>query len=99
MRGPLAQLVRASGLHPEGHRFEPGRAHKRLGPEAKASGPNVYLLALLCARVIFLLLQLPPGCLEFLVHVYGERMLSAERFRAVFENRLVLIDGYVEVPF
>lgn len=26
--GPLAQLARASGLHPEGHRFEPGRAHR-----------------------------------------------------------------------
>ena len=29
--GPLAQLARASGLHPEGHRFEPGRAHKTAG--------------------------------------------------------------------
>ena len=37
--GPLAQLARASGLHPEGHRFEPGRAHKCQGPEAVSFRP------------------------------------------------------------
>ena len=51
-------MARASGLHPEGHRFEPGRAHKRQGPEAKASGPEAYLLALLGGGLCFLLYQL-----------------------------------------
>src|SRR3989338_100896 len=30
--GRLAQLVRASGLHPEGHRFEPCTAHQSACP-------------------------------------------------------------------
>lgn len=29
LRGRLAQLARASGLHPEGHRFDPYSAHQK----------------------------------------------------------------------
>ena len=35
--GPLAQSARASGLHPEGHRFEPGRAHSGGAPTGCAA--------------------------------------------------------------
>ena len=86
--GPLAQLARASGLHPEGHRFEPGRAHKRQGPEATASGLNAYLLALLGGCVLLLPLQLPPGGIKILTHRLGKRVLSTEETQAVFEEIL-----------
>jgi len=37
---PTTLQLQRAGFHVEGQRFEPGRAHKRQGPEATASGPD-----------------------------------------------------------